>query len=295
LPVLIEAEILFELKDNFKYPKIAVGENNIYIWDDPFNGVYIYSKQDFRRIGKFSQQGQGPGDLTRIQDFIIGSESIFINSTEKISYYSHSGKMLKEKKKNPGFIGLIPVGKNFICKDYTSLSYATGDRKKGILPVFLLNSKLKKKKNLFQFELISNRGPKKIKVFVLQDCNKYVVDDKRIYLGDTKRGFFFVVFDARGKKLYEITKEVKKRKVTKKEKKIIMDGRRNSLRPGLTWAKTKSLYDYIFPEYYPAFLNFSVNNNKIYIIMYPDLLEDNQTVLITNEKGDLLNKKKLTL
>ena len=82
--VISEAETRIELDDFFRHPHIAVGEDYIYIWDSPFKGVFIYSRKDFRRIGKFSQQGRGPGDLTRIQDFIIGSKWIFINSTEKI-------------------------------------------------------------------------------------------------------------------------------------------------------------------------------------------------------------------
>jgi hypothetical protein len=156
LPVFSEAEIRIELKDFFRHPRIAVGEDYIYIWDIPFKGVFIYSMQDFRRLGRFSQQGQGPGDLTRINDFIIGSEWIFINSTEKISYYSYLGQILKEKRKDPGHIGLTPIGKNFVCKDYTPHGIENVEIiEKRIVSVILLDSEFKKKKNLYQFEIPS--------------------------------------------------------------------------------------------------------------------------------------------
>ena len=50
------AEIRIELRDPFKNPHIAVGEDYFYVWDDPFDGVFVYSRKSFYRVGRFSQQ-----------------------------------------------------------------------------------------------------------------------------------------------------------------------------------------------------------------------------------------------
>lgn len=294
LTVSSEAETRIELDDFFKYPQLAVGEDNIYIWDDPFEGVFIYSRKDFQRLGRFSQQGRGPGDLTRIHDFIIGSEWIFINSPEKISYYSFLGQLLKEYRKDPGYIGLVPIGNNFVCKDYTPFGIENiGVTGKRLLSVILLNSKFEKKKDLYQFEYSNARIPKtnKRNVSPISGCRKYIVENDRIYIADTKKGFFFVVFNAKGKKLVEINKNVEERKVTNHEKKRLSDDFRNFW--GNRWDWWKSRFNLVFPKYYPSYLNYSVYNKKIFIIMYPNMLENTQIILITNEKGHLLKEKKI--
>ncbi len=289
-----ESETRIEIHDFFEYPRLAVGEDYIYIWDSPFEGVFIYSRKDFQRLGRFSQQGQGPGDLTRIHDFVIGSEWIFINSTEKISYYSFSGKLLKEYRKDPGYIGLVPIGNNFVCKDYTPFGIENiGVTGKKLLSVILLNSKFKKKKDLYHFEYSSVRDQKtnKRNVYLIQDCKKYVVDNDMIYLGDTTRGFYFVVFDAKGKELYEIKKDIKMKKVNNSDKKRMENDNRNSW--GSNWNWWKSQFNLVFPKYYPAYLNFSVHDKKIFVITYPNLLEEKQTIFILNERGDLLKEKEI--
>ncbi len=295
LTVFSKDETRIELHDFFKNPKIAVGEEYIYIWENStFNGVYRYSKDNFKNSGRFSQQGRGPGDLTRIDDFFIGTEWIFINSPEKISYYSFSGKLLKEYRKDSAYIGLLPIGNNFVCKDYTPYGMEdtrlTGNR---ILSVILLNSKFKKKKDLYQFEIsvAYDKKTNKRNVPLILDCQKYVVEKDRIYLGDTKRGFFFIVFDAKGKKVYEINKNVEKRKIANHEKKYLSENLRNFW--GNRWGWWKSQNNLIFPKYYPSYLSFSVYNKKIFIIMYPNIIENFQVILITNEKGDLLREKKI--
>jgi signal peptidase I len=113
-----------------------------------------------------------------------------------------------------------------------------------------------------------------------------------IYLGDTTNGFYFVVFDAKGKKLYEIKKDIKMKKVNNSDKKRMENDNRNSW--GSNWNWWKSQFNLVFPKYYPAYLNFSVYSKKIFVITYPNMLENTQVLLITNEKGDLLKEKKIT-
>lgn len=49
----------------------------------------------------------------------------------------------------------------------------------------------------------------------------------------------------------------------------------------------------IFPKYHPAYFNFSVVDNRIYFIMFPDMLKNKQIIFITDEKGNLLKKKEI--
>ena len=123
---------------------------------------------------------------------------------------------MNERNKDPGFIGLVPVGRNFVYKDYTPFGIEDmGESGKRMLSIVLLNSIFKKKKDLYHFERkFSPPDPtKKRNVYLIGDCQKYVIDRDRIYLGDTKRGFFLVVFNAKGKKLYEINKRTNARKI----------------------------------------------------------------------------------
>ncbi len=203
--------------------------------------------------------------------------------------------MLKEYRKNPAYIGLLPIGNNFVCKDYTPYGIENiGVTGKRLLSVILLNSKFKKKKDLYQFEYSSARVPKtnKRNISPISDCRKYIVENDRIYLGDTKKGFFYVVFDAKGKKICEINKNVEERKVTNREIEHLTEDFRNFW--GNRWDWWKSQFNLVFPKYYPPYLNFSVYNKKIFIIMYPNMVENTQVILITNEKGDSLKEKKIT-
>ncbi len=289
-----DTETSFKLEEFFKFPHMAVSEESIYVWDEPFNGIYVYSRSPFALSGKFSQKGQGPGDFVRIYNLIIGSKWVFIESADKVAYYSFSGKMIKEVKKNPGHIGIVPIGANFVCRDWTPLGIAggmAGDKR--TLSVVLLNSAFKSPKVLHQFEIISNRDPvtMKTRTHLIEDCRKHVVHNEKIFIGDTAKGLPISVLNEQGKKLCEIKGPQEKRKISNDDKHILTEKLKDFYGPH--WGWWQSQCDLVFPEYYPSYLTFSVSDNKIYFMMYPDFSANTQKIRITDERGVLLKEREI--
>jgi hypothetical protein len=127
-----------------------------------------------------------------------------------------------------------------------------------------------------------------MKAMLIANCSKFKVFKDNIFIASTERGFYIAVYNNNGKLLYEIRKDYKKRAITVEEKDSILDNLRKSIGEA-EWAKRKSMVIYEFPQYSPAFCNFSVKDDKIYILQFP--LESQLEILIIDLKGNFLKKK----
>ncbi len=289
LPLLIHAEKLTEFEEPFENLLFALDEDQIYIVDRGTNVIHIYSKKDFSHIGQFGREGQGPTDFEYIGFMRIYPEYIYFSSGRKVSYFTKSGEFIKTATPFPNSGGYIPLGEYFVCKTYPG---SNPKEERVNIQVELLDSKFKKKKALylakfrkfFKFNFQTGKND----TLLIRDCFKLDVYYDRLYVGDTDKGFFLIVFDSRGKKLYEINLPYEKRKVTSKEKKQLIDRQRNALGEQ-RFNQLKASQDYIFQDYYPAYSDFVVIDEKIYVFDY--LIEDvPREIRILDLKGNFLKK-----
>lgn len=286
----IHAEKLAEFQEPFEMIRLAMDENQIYIADSSNNTVHIYSRKDFTHIGQFGKKGQGPTDFEFIGAIHVFPDYLFISAGRKVSYYSKNGKFLKTiTPPFPTTGGYIPLGPNFVCKNYHG---ENPKEKRSKITVELLDSKFKKKKDLYLAELNKlvryNFETGKRDLLVTKDCFKLEVHNDRLYIGNTDAGFFFIVFDTQGNKLYEIDLPYEKRKITSNEKKKTMDEFREAI-GAQEFNRRRAKYDYIFHKFYPAYYDFTVADKEIYVFSYP-IIDVPQEIIILDLRGNFLRK-----
>lgn len=283
---ICSGEKISSFEENFKTPSVLfVGDFHVYIMKPSLLKILIYDRKSFRKVGEFGSKGQGPSEFTGISDISFSDDCIYVSSYPKLCIFSKKGKLIKDIKGPPGCVSFRPMGNFFVGK-----SYPDNNPKNNIIKIkfSLFNPKLEKKKDFFLAEL-KKRSVYNGKKFVLTwfACTlDSVVYKDRLYIGDTQKGFHFVVYGSKGKKLYEINREYKKRKVTKEEKSELIENVRKQW--GNRWNAYKQSYEDKFNYYYPAYKAFHVNDGRIYVFQYPKAGE--YKILILDLKGNLLNQ-----
>ena len=134
-----------------------------------------------------------------------------------------------------------------------------------------------------------NKG-KKVEIYH-PHCRKGLLYKDKFFIGCTDRGFHFEVFDKTGRKLYSIDKEYKKVKVTAdmKKKEIEIYKKMAGIDMFSHYAKRVQL---VFPEYNPAYQNFFIGNDKIYVFHYPKPGTNGwQKLSLLDLEGNLVSQK----
>jgi hypothetical protein len=132
-----------------------------------------------------------------------------------------------------------------------------------------------------------NVNPRR-KILYLKDCYNGVVYKNRFYVGSTARGFYIAVFNANGDKLYDIQKDYDRIKVTDEIKATVLKNIRELKEEGLK--KYFSKIDIFFPDYFPAYINFAVDKDKIYVFKFPRHKAMILEVLVLDLQGNLTKK-----
>jgi len=204
----------------------------------------------------------------------------------KNSYFSNEGKLLKEQRCPPHLIPCLPIGENYLTKEYGELPVRLPTNPYKNHKVVLVGPDYKIKKVLFNKKLntsfIFNSNTGKQEVWLFTDFIFSKLYNNKIFLGySCQEGFYIDVFDANGKKLYEISRPYPKRKIPAIIKDTIIK------RQITVNKKTQQPMDIKFYEFYPSFCNIELDDDKIYVFLYPDT--NSQRVLILDLQGKLLD------
>ncbi len=283
------AEKLAEFEDVFKTPHILMDNKQLYIWDSVLLKITVYSRKDFKKITEFVKRGEGPGEVTFINTVSLNENSVCVASFPKVCFFSKKGELIKEIKGPTDAGGFIPFMTNLVGKSYPRSKHTD---EKGNVLFSLFNSNFEKKKDIFLTDTrpIVRYGKRKAVVSWIYDCTNAVVSGNRLFIASTDKGFYIAVFDPEGNRLHEINKPFEKRRVTDADKKRMIERSRKTY-SDTEWQEYKARYEIWFPEHYPAFANFAVHNEKIYIFNYPE--EEKQEVYILDLNGNLLKHKRI--
>jgi len=274
------------LEENFKKPIIRVDEKQFYIVDQSLVKGVIYDRSTLKKVAQFGAYGQGPGELTYIQNVTLNDKFIYVSDFTKLCIFSKQGKLIKELKGPFKTTNYIPFGDNFVGTHYLPSDPYKIESK---IQFSLFDGNLKKKKDLFVTEIHNAITFTKGKNLVcwFRDCFGAFVNENNLVVGASEKGFYFAVFNLNGEKLYDIIIDEKKRRVTEEEKKGTIKNFRLSLGEE-KWNQFKATKEIIFPDYYPAYYGFIVNDDKIYVFLYPQLgLVD---LIILDLKGNILKR-----
>lgn len=279
------AEKIAEIKEIFQYPVLAaVDDDKFYIYDGKAVTVHMYSRKDFHLMGKFGGLGEGPSEFKYINHLRPYPEYIFISSGDKISYFSPTGKLQKEIKTPYAFSTYFPLARNFVCKKYQ------GPFEKQTISIKFLDPQLKEIKELesFQSDYCPATSNGKMNFVVVRDFFGYTVDEDRLFVGNTKKGFHFTIYDGNGDKQYQIDRAYQKRLITAKDKEEELKSLLEEVGE-VRFEQSRRKYNLLYPEYFPAYSVFTVNDGKLYILIYPRKSEQ-QDLVVLDTKGNFLKQ-----
>lgn len=278
-----ETKTISLLEAWYKWPFIFhIDEQKVCVIDKNLKIVVVYSRKDYRPLIRFGRPGQGPGEFSLILRTYVSPESIMITTSERISIFSHQGK-LQEEIKNPRLYPIIKLENGFFQKRY----------QRDFITYEILDDKFKKKKELYSARSEDMPGDPKTNKRIgnlVHHHNHGLLTQHYIVIGDTQKGFYFKIFDHEGRLIREISHQVKRRRVKAEDKKMIMGELIERAKKSRKWELLKSRVNYIFSEYFPAYFDFFVQDEKLYVFGYP-LPNERQHVSIVDIKGKLLSKK----
>jgi len=292
--LLISTSILFAVKISdlpvlYRPGVIQVEGDDLFITEEarPHYSVCVYSLTAKKEKFKIGTLGQGPGEFPGFASIAqITPDSIQVSSQVKCLWFARDGKLIKEKIvttcRHPKPIKDNYVGWNQVPEPKT---------RQGIRIIYLLDSKFGKVKVLHQVkvDVEAARSMEALKRFdmVRHYIETRVYDDK-IFLADTRRGFFIDVFDSNGNRLYSIDKndQVEKIKTTEEFKTRRINAYKQAYKDRYVRIRSGVIQ---FHEYFPAMRSFWIDSNKIYVITYKKKDSENELIIL-DLKGNILGR-----
>jgi hypothetical protein len=267
------------------YP-IKVDKDHIYVTDGLVN--YIYSKANYKLLNVFGRRGEGPQEFKGYDNGCVLTtltpEYLFVDSRNKISYFTKDGEFVKEIKVTSGY-----VYRAFEDRFVGFGNVAEGDKIFGT--VFLYDKDLKEIKELDRFEEWAFQ--KKMNPYTFQKPLP-IVYEGNLFLNDFVEGTI-KVFNLDGKELYSINYNYPKVEVTDAHKKETIEFYKIDPRLKALFRSPEELTQRLaFPQYFPVMKQYDISDDKIYVLTY--VIKDNKSEFIVFDiKGKFLEKKMIAL
>jgi hypothetical protein len=270
-------------------PRYLIVDNDQMIISD-YPHVYLYSLDDYSLINKIGREGMGPGEFHVIQANMnlkerglvlsVNPGHIAANSTSRLSYFTRKGDFIREIK--------LPYGINakFLSLGDQLLGFLP--QKGGKLSVTLFDTDLNKKNEILNCDYWFNLQSREQANFFDRASDTLFVSvyKDRIYLARGDAPLFAIhVFDVQGNKLFTIEHNSEKFKIPSSFIDEIHEHFKIKFQRGASYM-IKNLN---LPKRFPAIRNFSVQDDKIYVLTFKKESNENE-VLIFDIKGSLLKK-----
>ncbi len=288
---LVFAAKLCDLKDIYKPDAILVDGNDIIIVERTTFSIHVYSKDTFKLKYKLGSRGEGPGQYKRKPRVrLITPDFLMASGGNKNIWYTREGKMQKEMTiPKAKARRLTPLTKG----NYVALAIDFNLAERIVTKsIYLLNSKFEQVKPIYSalsdsnMRLKRDTGSEEYKM--ITNYLSFIYYDSKIFIADSRKGFFIAVFDEEGNPLYSIdkNKEVEKVKVTAAYKKKVMDVFKIIEKNTYEW-RTKSAFT--FYDNFPPIRYFMIDSNKIYVLT--DNRKNGMNEIITLDlKGKILDR-----
>lgn len=248
---------------------------------------YIYSIKTFKLKAKFGERGEGPGEFKFRPRIWIETDHFRVYDGQKNIWFSRKGEYIKEKMIT-GWFEPKPIKDNILS---LKLRF-TKETRRWDMFVYLLNSKFEEIKLLYSVivdaVITFDDDPRDKEIRILRHPFGHMIYDDKIFIVDTRKGFFIDVFDHNGSRLYSIdkNKEIEKVKVIEPYKKKVLDTFRVTHKH--YWERYNKS-SFTFDKYFPPIREFRFDDKKIYIITYK-VKDDKNEIIILDLKGNILDK-----
>lgn len=288
--VTMAAEKVADLPELAKPASIVIDSSRLYICDN--DTIHMYGLKPFGYKGKFGRAGEGPGEFNSRPHLAVQADQFFVNTMGKILTFSKSGEF-QGQTKIPFlyfyiYYPLLPVGSNYVGLPLKNIEGTANF----IHSVNVYDSKLTLIKEIYQGpppQLLPppRPGAKAVKVDfeVIPDCLETAVQGDRIYVADSRKGFFVSVFNESGEHLFDIEKKFMPVKVSQDFKDEFWKETRSSE----NWEQLKQRFNYRIRDAYPAFFSMKIQEQKIYFSTYAQK-NDFYEMVVLDLNGEVLNQ-----
>jgi len=266
--------------------KIVVSEGSVF---------YVFSTRDLSFIRKFGKKGSGPGELVDA-GFIPNPITIipggyFAEGIQKLIFFDPGGNLVREIRKQGNLIQTLPLGENFVVLRVAPP--AEGDEGKVMMELCIYDGELNFNKVLTRTAFGQQGQPPEVSM--VPDSIFYDVESDRLFVEESHRGFVISVFDTKGQKLYEITKDSPPLPVTAADKERILEDFKND--PLVTaqtkgaggWDNFRKLITMRYPRIFPPLREMNVSDGKVYVTTY-QTDGDREKCIVMDLKGQVLKK-----
>lgn len=282
-----------DIDAGFRFPLLEVDESGIYIIDQKRCEIHVFNAKDGKELRVIGGRGEGPKEFLNISKLYFSRDLIYVSSPPRLSIFSKDGKLVKEQRTTYMDVGeFIPLGKNFIARRF--IYEKKGSRIAAYFGYSLLDQNLKEIKSIFKtpYHKPTPKHKNKPLFVVFRHCSKGVVYKDRFYIGNTELGFHFEVFDSQGNKSHEINEDYDKISIDHRVKQTIIA----SIKARDLDNRFLSSREVFFPDYFPAFINFFITEDKIFVFKFPKPGQKGQSeVIVLDLKGNTLAKNVLPL
>lgn len=279
LPLSGEAgklEKTIPLLDISKPDAIEVDAKQFYITQG--FSIYIYSLTDFKLKKKFGRQGEGPGEFKGYILTYVQPDCIFVNSTNRVSYFSQDGKYQKEKNIKQVFGRFKPVGKTGFVGYFYNRQARTRTES-----VYLHDANFEKQKELAKREFIIDKSGK---INLIEERPPwFYAKNGKIYVDSPDDVIH--IFDQTGKEIKQIKFPEERIKVTGEHKKRVHHFLKTDPANRRYYERFKQRL--IFPDTFPAIRMYHIDGGRIYIQTAREKDGKNE-ILVLDMNGKILDR-----
>jgi hypothetical protein len=287
-----QTERVFALPELEGPRQIVVEKERVYFVDKRDIVVYYLSDGLFlKRIGKL---GQGPGEFAMGPSRLsILGDRLIVQDLRSSEWFNLAGVRIGgNNDPDPiAFYQFLPVGRNFVGfawlrNDDGSLAPPSGR---------IYDSHLKLKREFFGGLPAFPPAPPppgsaepqgSSDKLLIRDYGDYAVYEDRIYVVDSRRGFSISVFDENGILIREIQHAVDKIKVPKSFVREVV----KEWKASKDWQEEYSHLNPVVPEYFPAIIDFKIDNGRIYALT-PAQKDDLYEIVVMDLEGRILKSE----
>ncbi|MFC1563374.1 hypothetical protein ACFL6G_00495 [candidate division KSB1 bacterium] len=287
IPGKIEAQKLGVLPDIETPASIHVDSSNIYVTEQ--SKIYIYSMNDLSLVRKFGKAGDGHSEF-RIESgrnisIDVSTDNILVSSDGTLSFYSKKGDFINEVEIHPQADITVPFKDRLVSAAYY-IRVGTGKSEEYISIHVNGLKDITRIREIYRSSLgqgsaigFGDDGDLDIRLF--PDILKFQARDDKIFIGDAKKGLYFIVYDYEGKVLYEINKDYENKRITEEMKTAKIE----KFKKRKIWQRHREMIEFEIPEYLPAFSNFFISEGKMFVYLYSSD-NINREILVLDQKGD---------
>lgn len=217
--------------------------------------VKLFKRSDLSFVRTLGREGQGPGEFQDFASPQILPDCILVSSTNKISYFSLDGDLIKEKRGNIGISSIRAIKNKYI-------GYSIRNEPDDFYVVYVLyDSDLKPLTELHRGKWLIHKNRRRDLFEILF----YDTDGERIVLAH-RNAMAIDILDSEGSVIHSIKYDVKPVPFRNEDREKVMEYWRDRRYNQEQIESLKKRTD--LPDYYPPLQTCCVADGKIYVITY---------------------------